>query len=199
MKLIFGLGNPGAKYDGTRHNIGFSILDDIAIDRNLKYSTVTPLFKSTSFTYSDEEIVLIKPLTYMNLSGEVVSHILSSYSKLSTNDILIVYDDIHLPIGKMRFRPKGSDGGHNGIKNITLHLQSDKYPRLRFGVGIPEDDLIEHVLGHFDTQDIDLLNDTIDKSIEGIYSWIENGLEKTMNFFNSIDLRPSLPENTTSE
>jgi PTH1 family peptidyl-tRNA hydrolase len=199
LKLIFGLGNPGAKYDGTRHNIGFSILDDIVIDRNLKFSTVTPLFKSCHFTFSDEEIILIKPLTYMNLSGEAVLHFLSQYSEITSNDILIVYDDIHLPIGKMRFRPKGSDGGHNGIKNITYHLESDIYPRLRFGVGIPESDLIEHVLGHFDREDIDLLNDTIDKSIEGIYSWIENGLEKTMNVFNSVDLRPSLPENTENE
>ena len=199
MKLIFGLGNPGAKYDGTRHNIGFSILDDIAIDRNLKFSCITPLFKSTTFSFRDEEIILIKPLTYMNLSGEAVLHFLTNFTALSEKDILIVYDDIHLPIGKMRFRGKGSDGGHNGIKNITYHLESDKYPRLRFGVGIPEDDLIEHVLGHFNTEDIDLLNDTIDKSIEGIFSWIENGLEKTMNVFNSVDMRPSLPENTESE
>ena len=199
MKLIFGLGNPGAKYDGTRHNIGFSILDDIAIDRNLKFSNNTPLFKSTSFSFHDDELIFIKPITYMNLSGEAVMYFLHQFPDLTTSDILIVYDDIHLPIGKMRFRGKGSDGGHNGIKNITYHLESDKYPRLRFGVGIPEGDLIEHVLGHFDINDIDLLNDTIDKSIEGIFSWVESGLEKTMNVFNSLDLRPSLPENTENE
>jgi len=198
MKLIFGLGNPGEKYDGTRHNIGFSILDILANKVSITFDQ-TKLYSSAIFTHNSEEICIIKPLTYMNLSGYAVRYFFEKYPELQTNDILIVYDDIHLPVGKIRFRGKGSDGGHNGIKHITEILSSAHYPRLRFGVDLPKADLIEHVLGPFHPEEQTILTPTIDASIEGVFHWIEHGLEKTMNVFNSKDFRPSPPENTTNE
>jgi PTH1 family peptidyl-tRNA hydrolase len=187
MKLIFGLGNPGIKYAETRHNIGFLILDEIASRQSAKLNTSPRSFHFFSITHNNEEIIFIKPQTYMNLSGEAVMEALDIFENIE--EILVVYDDIHLPLGKIRFRGKGSDGGHNGIKNITYFLNSEKFPRLRFGVHAPKDDLIEHVLGNFEENEKELLQKTIDKSIEGIFSFLEKGLEKTMNHYNSLDMR----------
>ena len=161
-KLIVGLGNPGKEYEKTRHNIGFMILDDFAkhINKNFYKEKFGGLY--TEYIQNNEKIILLKPQKYMNLSGEVVSSFVK-YFDIKLEDILIISDDLNMPIGKIRLRRKGSSGGHNGLKNIELHLHSDEYKRLRIGISNNQNiDMKDFVLGKFSKDDI--------SSIEGLYN-----------------------------
>ncbi len=185
MKLIIGLGNIGDKYCFTRHNAGFMVLDMLAIDNNLSFKQDTKL-KSfiTKLKMGEDDILLAKPTTFMNLSGEAVRAIMDYY-KIPVNDILIIYDDISLDLGRIRFRANGSDGGHNGIKSIIKHTGTKDFARLKIGIGpqpnIPSENF---VLQNFSKEQLLVLKDTLLKSIEAVDFYFKNGMEKAQNKFN---------------
>ncbi len=185
MKLIAGLGNIGDNYLFTRHNAGFMVVDKLAADYNLIFKPENKL-KSlmTKFRYNDEDVLVIKPVTYMNLSGEAVRAV-KDYYKVDLNNILIIYDDLSLDLGKIRFRANGSDGGHNGIKSVINHLGSDNFDRLKIGIGpqppIPSE---KFVLQNFAQNDLEQLKETIKLSLKAVEYYLTNGISKTQNQFN---------------
>ena len=134
MKLIVGLGNPGKEYSGTRHNVGFAVIDELSNEYSIDVSKGK--FKGVygEGRINNERVILLKPLTYMNLSGESIKAV-SDFYKIPVEDIIVIYDDISLPVGGLRIREKGSAGGHNGIKSIIAHLKTDEFPRIKVGVG----------------------------------------------------------------
>lgn len=185
MKLITGLGNIGDKYCFTRHNAGFMLADKIALDNNLTFKTESKLkCMLTKFRYKSEDILIIKPTTFINLSGESVSAVMNYY-KIDIKDIIIVYDDIALDLGKIRLRANGSDGGHNGIKSIIKHLGTKDFNRLKIGIGpqppIPSEN---YVLQNFPKEHLDILKETLKRSEDAIFYLIDNGMEKAQNKFN---------------
>ena len=186
MKLITGLGNVGEKYLFTRHNAGFMTVDKIALDNNLEFKEDKKL-KSliTKFKNIEDDILLIKPTTFMNLSGEAVSAVMNYY-KIDVKDILIIYDDISLDLGRIRFRANGSDGGHNGIKSIIKHLGTKDFNRLKIGIGpqpsIPSE---EFVLQNFSKEQMPELKNIITKASESAIFALLNGIEKAQNKYNN--------------
>ena len=186
MYIIAGLGNPGRDYVGTRHNIGFETLDAIAAKYNIsvKKGKFNAIYGEGYI--AGEKVVLVKPQTYMNLSGESIREFKSWY-KVDADNIIIVYDDISLPVGKMRIRPKGSAGGHNGIKSIIYQLQTEVFPRIKIGVGQPQHedyDLADYVLGRFTPDEVKALVPVAVKAAEAIEVIISNGCEKAMSKYN---------------
>ncbi|MBN2259379.1 MAG: aminoacyl-tRNA hydrolase [Clostridiales bacterium] len=184
MKLIVGLGNPGKKYEMTRHNIGFIVLDYMA----MKYKTPISKVKYKSYfceiRVGNEKVILLKPQTYMNLSGEAVLSAVNYYG-IELENVMVVHDDIDVEFGKIRIRKQGSGGTHNGMKNILFHLQSDKFPRLRFGVGKAIDRaLVDYVLERFPKEDWDELREVVVKAEEAIEEFILNGIDASMNKYN---------------
>ena len=181
MKVIIGLGNPGVKYRFTRHNIGFLLIDQFIEPDELKsYKTYLCAEKKIK----EETVLFIKPTTFMNLSGSAYLELFHHYPDLEITDTLVVFDDCHLQLGKIRFRERGSAAGHNGIKDIISKLNTNEFPRLKFGIDEAKGDLIEHVLGDFTRQEEELLNQTIAHSEEAILEWISSGTKICMNKFN---------------
>ena len=183
--LIVGLGNPGPEYDNTRHNIGFKILDSLAA------SLKAPFYASRLATTAvgkvkNKEFFLVKPSTFMNLSGKAVNYYMQQ-EKIPLNNILIVTDDVALPVGAIRFRPKGSDGGHNGLKSIAEVLISENYPRLRIGIGneYPKGGQVDFVLGKWSEEETKILEPRVQLAVEAIRDFGLMGIEKTMNAYNS--------------
>lgn len=182
MKFVVGLGNPGKKYAHTRHNAGFLLIDKLARSKHIKL-TRHRRFYNGRINLAGESILLVKPLTYMNNSGEVVRQIV--VDKLSLEDLLIIFDDFQLPLGKIRIRRKGSSGGHKGLESITQHLETDNFPRLRIGIGRPSvQDSVKYVLGNFTRQETSQISSVFDKAIEMIKSWVSQGIDECMNKFN---------------
>jgi len=185
MKLIVGLGNPGKEYAGTRHNVGFSVIDEIG--KQFSIDINKGKFKAVfgEGRIGREKVILLKPLTYMNLSGESVRAACDFY-KIFPEDIIIIYDDISLPVSGIRIREKGSAGGHNGIKSIISHINTDEFVRIKVGVGGKPDggNLVNHVLGHFSKDDKALMDDAINKSAKAAAAIIEKGVREAMNEFN---------------
>jgi PTH1 family peptidyl-tRNA hydrolase len=190
VRAIFGLGNPGRKYQNTRHNIGYNIIDYLSEYFDVPFKAGRGDYYYTEFSFNNERVILVKPTTYMNRSGECVEHVLR-YFPLSETDILIVYDDFNLPFGTLRFRPQGSDGGHNGIRSIINHLHSDSFDRLRFGIGDDFFKAVDHVLSTFTKDESDQLNQLLEISRKGIEYWIINGIDDTMNQFNRSHIEPN--------
>lgn len=182
--LIVGLGNIGQEYADTRHNIGFMVLDQMAKEADVKFSTMR-LAAYTEMNYKGRSLHLIKPTTYMNLSGKAVSYWMQDL-KIPIENVLIIVDEIALPFGKLRIKPKGSAGGHNGLKSVEGLLGSNEYARLRFGVGdnFPKGRQVDYVLSGFDDDEIPELPALIDKSINMIKSFATIGIELTMTNFN---------------
>ena len=185
MKLIIGLGNVGAKYTFTRHNVGFMCVDKIALDNGVEFKDNSKLKSLISkFTKDGQEYMLVKPTTFMNLSGEAMRLVLDYY-KIDPKDMIVVYDDLSLDIGRIRFRANGSDGGHNGIKSIIKHLGTNEFARLKIGIGpqlpIPSE---AFVLQNFAKSDLEDLKAVLIKSVESIFYYFENGIEKTQNMYN---------------
>lgn len=186
MKLIVGLGNFEDKYLFTRHNTGFMAVDFFAQSNNQDFKTEKKLKSYISkFKFNGEDIVIIKPLTYMNLSGEAVSAVMNFY-KIEVKDVFVIYDDISLDLGKVRFRASGSDGGHNGIKSVTNHLGTKTFDRLKIGIGpqpnIPSE---AYVLQNFSKEELEKLKSVLKKPM--IEDYLRDGIEKTQNVYNGVD------------
>ncbi|MEQ8532420.1 MAG: aminoacyl-tRNA hydrolase [Imperialibacter sp.] len=182
--LIAGLGNIGPEYELTRHNIGFLVLDRLAQAASGSF-TFNKQAYTAEIKHKGRTLHLIKPTTYMNLSGKAVAYWMQQL-KVSRENILVITDDIALPFGKLRMKPKGSSAGHNGLKNIEATLGGQDYPRLRFGIGdnYSKGAQVEYVLNNFSKEEMALLPERMDKSIDMILSFATIGIERTMNFFN---------------
>ena len=186
MKLVIGLGNPGAEYERTRHNIGFRVVDKLAAQEGWKWNERRSRAILTSGTLGLEKVVLVKPITYMNLSGEAVGE-LARWYKVRPEDMLVIYDELDLPVGRVRLRPNGSAAGHNGMKSIMHHLHTDAIPRLRVGVGHPTNAHIQgkdHVLGVPSTDESILIARAEDRAVEAVRLVISQGIGTTMNLIN---------------
>ena len=182
--LIVGLGNIGAEYVGTRHNIGFTVLDALAEATNAVLTTAR-YGDVAEVRYKGRTLLLLKPSTYMNLSGKAVRYWLDT-EKIPLENLLVVSDDIALPFGTLRLRPKGSAGGHNGLKNIAELLGSEEYARMRFGVGgdFPRGHQVEYVLGEWTDEERQAMPERLKVFVDAIRSFVTQGCALTMNFFN---------------
>lgn len=185
--LIVGLGNIGLEYRHTRHNIGFDIAEAFVYKNNGTF-TLGRLAEVAELKYKGRQVIVIKPTTYMNLSGRAVLYWMLK-EKIPPENILVLVDDIALPINKLRLRPSGSDAGHNGLKSITQMLESDKYPRLRFGIGdnFPKGMQIDYVLGKWTKEEEPVIKNKLEKCIELIESFIFIGIQQTMNQYNKLE------------
>jgi PTH1 family peptidyl-tRNA hydrolase len=183
--LIVGLGNIGSEYKNTRHNIGFDVLDFLAKEEGVSFSEGR-LADVAQLKLKGKPIVLIKPTTYMNLSGKAVNYWLQQ-EKINIENLLVIVDELALPLGKIRINPKGSDGGHNGLKNIQETLNTAQYSRLRFGIGneFSKGKQVDFVLGKWTDDEQQLLKDRIKLAADAIKSFAFIGLERTMNSFNT--------------
>ena len=185
MKLIVGLGNPGKKYELTRHNIGFDVVDRYLDINNLKYDKEKFKGILLKTKICGEDVVFLKPQTYMNLSGESVIEVMNFY-KIKKEDILVIYDDITLETGRIKLKQKGSAGGHNGLKNIISHLGTDNVKRIKFGIGQKpkEMKLSDYVLTKFDKSSYDNIRAGITKSCDAIDEYLKNDFSAAMNLYN---------------
>ncbi len=190
MYIIAGLGNPGRQYEGTRHNVGFSVIDILAD----KYGIALDFEKHKAIcgkgVIEGEKVILVKPLTFMNLSGESLQEVIHYYKVDPENDLIVISDDIDLDVGRIRVRPKGSAGGHNGLKNIIAHLGTDGFARVKVGVGSKPKgwDLADWVLGHFSDEDEKLVQESKKNAALAVVDIMQEGCEKAMNHFNKKDL-----------
>ena len=184
--LVVGLGNPGTQYESTRHNMGFLAVDKLAQEENFRFSKLR--FKAWTATWEvgGQKVLVMKPQTYMNLSGESVGEAARFY-KIPPEHVLVISDDIDLPAGRLRIRPGGSAGGHNGLKNIIQHLGSDKFPRIKVGVGSPrpgEHDMVDWVMGKPMGEDRTAVEDALDRAGDAAKTLITEGIDRAMNRFN---------------
>ena len=185
MRCIVGLGNPGKRYDFTRHNVGFQILDQFTKRNKIKFKASKSDYFYSEGSLRSSDFFLIKPSIYMNLSGVAVLDFVSEYS-IDLEDLLIVYDDVNLQPGQIRLRRSGSDGGHNGIKSIIYHLQNDSFPRLRFGIGseFEKGDMAEFVLDKFSSNEIKLVDESMVFAVELIEQFIAGGYKSMLDHFS---------------
>lgn len=185
MKIIVGLGNPTAQYAGTRHNVGFSVIDELAEKYNIKIDEKKHKAHFGKGMIAGEKVILAKPQTFMNLSGESVRELVDYY-KADPSDVVVIYDDIALGVGCLRIREKGSAGGHNGMKNIIQHLGCDTFPRIRVGIGEkPKNfDLADYVLSRFGKEELPLIRSGCSDACEAVAVLIEQGVTEAMNTFN---------------
>ena len=191
---MVGLGNPGSKYEFTRHNIGFRTVDSLAQDIEVEFKKVKSYYSLISRgMINNHKVILIKPQTFMNLSGRAVSKVVSYY-KIPLQDLLIVYDDLNLELGQVRIRKKGSAGGHKGIESIMQYLNSEEIPRLRIGIGNPSVNFnfncMSYVLSNFNNDEKDKIEELIQLSTEAIKTVIEDGFEKAMRKYNRKLIEP---------
>ena len=185
MKVIVGLGNPGKKYENTRHNIGFAAIDYIAEKEGININTGKHKALVGSGYIDGVKVLLLKPQTFMNLSGESLRPIMDFY-KLEPEDFLVIFDDIDLDVGRIRIRRKGSAGGHNGIKSIISHLGSMEFPRIKIGVGAkpPGYDLADYVLGHFSKADQEILQERFEDVYDAVKLIVGDDITEAMNRHN---------------
>ncbi len=185
MKIIVGLGNIGKEYEKTRHNIGFEVIDAYAKSKAIELTKKEHHGLSGSFFYQGEKILLVKPTTFMNNSGLCVTS-LANYYDLSLEAIVVVSDDIDLPLASVRIRKKGGAGSHNGMRSIIQGLGSGDFPRIRMGIGAPRpaENLVHFVLGKFSKKDWDLMEEAIGQAVKGLDLFLEQGIDKAMNRVN---------------
>lgn len=186
MFIIAGLGNPGKEYAGTRHNVGFKVIDALADKYDISVMNIKNRAMTGKGNISGEKVILIKPITYMNASGESLRPLVDYYKIDPERELIVISDDIALPPGQIRIRKKGSAGGHNGLKNIILHLGSESFQRIRVGVGEKpkEYDLVNHVLGHFSGEEKSLIEDGITKAVQAAEMMLTGDTDRAMNEFN---------------
>lgn len=186
MYIIAGLGNPAKEYENTRHNIGFMAIDALADAYNISVNEVKHKALLGKGVINGTKVILMKPLTYMNLSGEAIRAVVDYYKVDETCELIVIYDDISLDVGKLRIRKKGSAGGHNGIKNIIAHLGHDTFNRIKVGVGEKPKgyDLADYVLGHFSKEELAIMNDSL-KDVDGAVNlMITDQVDTAMNNYN---------------
>lgn len=185
MPVIVGLGNPGNKYAGTRHNIGFEVIDRLADRHSARMGPGKGPFHIGNFHHHGAKVILAKPTTYMNRSGEAVVQLLNWY-KLDPSQCLVCYDDLNLSIGSIRLRPKGSAGGHNGIKDIIHKLGTDQFPRLRVGIGddFRDGNQVDYVLSKFSNSELTTMDEVLDRACDAALTFVDEGIDTAMNDFN---------------
>lgn len=190
MYVIAGLGNPKKEYDNTRHNIGFSIIDMLAEKTGISVSTAKHKGLLGAGYWNGQKILLVKPLTYMNLSGECIREVLDYYKVDGKENLIVLHDDISLALGVIRIRKKGSAGGHNGLKNIIQHLGHDQFVRIKVGVGEKPAgyDLADYVLGHFGGEEKALMKQVSEETCDAVQMIIEKGADAAMNYYNGRKL-----------
>ena len=180
IRLIAGLGNPGREYQRTRHNIGFMVLDRLAADAQLPWD----YSEKWSAGWAKSDVILVKPATFMNRSGEAVAAIANFY-KIAAAEILVVLDDLALPLGRLRLRAQGASGGHNGLESIFEHFGTEAMPRLRVGIGAaPSRGAVDYVLGRFFEEEKPVLEEAIERAAEAVKCAIDKGVFSAMNVFN---------------
>ena len=187
--LIAGLGNPGPRFQGTRHNVGFVAADELAVRNGLRFSGKQAMAEIARGTIEGQPVILAKPLTFMNNSGQAVSA-LARFYKIPHNRVLVLYDDIALPLGIIRIREKGSAGGHNGLTSVLQHLGTQNVPRLRIGVDRPADprhSQIDWVLGRFNRDEQKKVEDVVSRAAEAVEAILKTGMERAMNTYNTVD------------
>jgi PTH1 family peptidyl-tRNA hydrolase len=184
MKIIVGLGNPGRQYQGTRHNVGFDVVDLLAEAPGAGRFQSRFQAQVAELVEGDEKILLVKPETFMNLSGRCVRQVVDFY-QLPLSGLLVVCDDFNLPLGKLRVRARGTHGGHNGLRDIQNHLGTTEYSRLRIGVGGPGDDAVDHVLSRFRPSERPVIEDALQRALQAAVVWVRQGVEECMNRFNA--------------
>jgi len=184
--IIVGLGNPGSKYERTRHNAGFKVIDELSLRHNIALKKLKFKALYGDGTIKGTKVVLAKPQTFMNLSGECVREIAEWY-KISKDKLIIIYDDIDIEFGKIRIRQKGSAGTHNGMKSVLYHLKTEEFPRIRVGIGKPPPDweLYDYVLGSFSQSEAKIMESSVKEAADSIEEIILDGIELAMNKFNS--------------
>ena len=184
--LVVGLGNPGDKYENTRHNVGFMTADVLAERKGVPVQRLKFKALTTTLTLGGAQVLLMKPVTYMNLSGEAVGEAARFY-KIPPERVLVISDDVSLPAGKLRIRRSGSAGGHNGLKNIIAHLGTDQFPRIRVGVGAPqhpEHEMVDWVIGGFTPAERKVVDEAVGRAVDAALCVIESGVQEAQNRFN---------------
>lgn len=184
MFIIAGLGNPGREYENTRHNIGFHVVDFLADRYNININKIKFKGLYGEGIIRGEKVIILKPQTYMNLSGESILDAVQFY-KIEISRLIVAYDDASIPLGRIRIRPSGSDGGHNGMKSIIYLLGDDNFPRLRVGIGGPSDNMVDHVLGKITGDERKIMNDVIKIASDALDSIMKDGIQGAMNQYNS--------------
>ena len=185
--IIAGLGNPRRQYEGTRHNVGFSVIDELAEQSGLTRPVLSGKSMQAKGLFEGRKVILMKPLTYMNLSGEAVGEAVRYYKADPETSLIVISDDVNLPEGKLRLRDKGSAGGHNGLKSIIAHLGTDCFMRVRVGVGgkpDPDGDLAAHVLGHFSKESAQTMAEAEKRAAEAVRCILTDGFAAAQNRFN---------------
>lgn len=185
LTVIIGLGNPGNKYENTRHNVGFCAIDILSEKYGIKVDRLKHRALTGDGSIKGERVLLVKPQTFMNLSGESVRDIVEWY-KLPVESIIVIYDDVDLPVGTVRIRPKGSSGTHNGMKSVIYQLQSDDFPRIRIGIGKAPDgwDLADYVLSRFSVDETKDVRESIERAANAAAAIISDGVAVAMNLYN---------------
>ncbi|MBO1515126.1 aminoacyl-tRNA hydrolase [Metabacillus bambusae] len=185
MKLIVGLGNPGREYDQTRHNVGFMIIDKLSEELSIPLDSHKFNGLYGIGHISGEKVILLKPLTYMNLSGECIRPLMDYY-EINDDELVVIYDDLDLPVGKIRLRTKGSAGGHNGIKSMILHLATQEFNRIRVGIDRPTNGMkiSDYVLSRFSSDEEQGINEAIERSANACEKWLSTSFTQVMNEYN---------------
>lgn len=184
MKLIVGLGNPGKEYAGTRHNCGFMVIDRLASKLNVDVDQNKFKGLYAKVKYHGEDIILLKPQTYMNLSGDSVNAVMNFF-KIDKEDLLVIYDDLDMPVGKLRLRKTGSAGGHNGIKNIIAHLNSQDFKRIRVGIDRHKYmNVADYVLSRFSKVESEAIEQGIENAANAVLDYLDNDFNHAMNYYN---------------
>ncbi len=185
--MIVGLGNVGREYETTRHNIGFMIVDEVSSKARKKFAPGKGEYFLAEIRHGGDDVILLKPTTFMNNSGIAVKDAVDRF-EIRSEDLLVVYDDFNIPLGKLRIRKGGSDGGHNGVYSIIYHLNDDGFPRLRCGIGTgevaPGRDMADFVLSNFEAEEIPEVSKMVKTATDAVYVFINEGIEIAMNRFN---------------
>ena len=185
MRVVVGLGNPGKQYHGTRHNVGFAVIDALAAAPGATRFQNRFEAQVAEINEGGEKVLLVKPETFMNLSGRSVRQVMDFY-RVETKDLLVICDDVNLPLGKLRVRAKGSHGGHNGLRDIQAHLGTQEYSRLRIGVGgADKEAMVGHVLGRFKPSEQPVMEEALLTSLRAVVVWVTQGVDVCMNRYNA--------------
>lgn len=197
IRLIVGLGNPGREYEATRHNVGFMVLDRLARQAACNFET-QPRWECAAAKWSERGLLLVKPLTFMNLSGRAVGKILR-FHKWQPEQALIVYDDVALPLGRIRLREKGSHGGHNGIRSLIEHFGGDVFPRIKLGIGAADrGEMVGHVLGKFREEEQETLQNMLAMAVNAVQDCLSRGVAAAANLYNTTG-KPTLNQSHEQE